>query len=493
MRSATRIALAAATAGALVMPATAAATPYSDAVLSSGPLSYMQLDETTGLTALDSSSNHRDGTYVDSILGASGAFGGSHSASLGVGSSINALVDARAGSVQMWVKPTSTKRQQSFAAHGDPRGDGWAVGIGARRKVVFVSGGKTVDSKLSLAAGRWTMLSVTWDGDKVRFYANGGATMKHKPMSTAVPTSSRGDFQIGSDGSGSFSEAFQGGVDDVAVFPAPLNAEAIKGHFAATSLPINTAAPTIAGDVREGSTLTVTPGSYQLETATSRDYEWQRCDSLGDNCEELTATGTTYALTSADVGSTMQVAETAQNAVGSVTTISEPTAVVAAAPVAESGTTQPTNSTGITTNNAAAVESAGGAPLTTTPTTTTTTTTPTAGPAVTCARVVYTTGTPRTLRKRISGVGRVTFSARAKSTVRPSSPLVAAVATKRGKLRKVTFRLDAKQLRTDRKAPYTASIKPEKLAPGKHVLSARVVARNGRTKTLTLNLKTRGC
>lgn len=516
MRSATGIALAAAAAGALALPAAAAASPYSDAVLSSGPLSYFEMDETSGFVAVDSSPNHRDGAYTKAGLGASGAFSGSaRGVSLGSESSVDSVIQSRSGSVQMWVKPASSRRQQSFASHGNPRGDGWSVGIGARRKVVFVSGGKVVDSKLSLPSARWTMLSVTWDAERVRFYANGGATIKAKPMAAPVPVSSEPKFTVGSSASGVFSGAFQGGVDEVAVFSEALPATAIKGHFAATSLPINVAPPTIVGDAVEGATLTAAPGRYDLETGTTREYQWERCDSSGYDCEELPASESTYKLTSEDVGSTLQVAETASNAVGATTVISEPTGVVqAAAVIAPStgivepvtGTTDPgavtTDPTTGTTPPAAPSTGTEDAALgtavqadsagTTTPNAAMTDASP--GTVTgSCARMVYTLRAPHTRRTRMARVGRVTLSARAKRPVSVSSPLRVAVGAKRGKLQKVTFRLDGKKLRIDRKAPYTATIRPNRLAPGKHVLRARVVARNGRAKTLTLRLTARGC
>lgn len=507
-RSATGIALAAAAAGAVAFPAAAAASPYSDAVLSSAPLSYLEMNETNGPVAIDSSPNGRHGEYLNAALGAAGAFNGSsHSVSLAADSSVNSVVGARSGSVQMWVKPRSSRAQQAFASHGDPRGDGWSVGLGARRKVVFVSGGKTVDSKLSLPSARWTMLTVTWDADKVRFYANGGATIKQKRIDVASPASSRGDMTIGSTGSGVFSAAFEGGVDDVALFPQPLTDAAIKGHFAATALPVATMAPTIAGNATEGDTLSVTPGTYDLETAAAREYEWQRCDALGDNCEELSATGTSYVLSSADVGATLQVAETASNTVGSTTVISEPTGVVQAAPVVppsdESVTPTPTPMA--TTSTDPAVHITGTEPATATQATTLGTTGGDAGAGASvattgstattasCARMIYTTRLPGELRKRMAGVGRVSFSARAKSHVRVSSPLRVLVSAKRGKLRKVVFRLDGKRIRTDARAPFSATIQPLQLKPGAHKLSARVIARNGAKKTLTLRLESRRC
>jgi hypothetical protein len=59
-------------------------------------------------------------------------------------------------------------------------------------------------------------------------------------------------------------------------------------------------------------------------------YQWQRCDTNGANCANTGAAGSTYTLTSADVGSTIVVAVTASNSVGSGTTMSTATAVVQA-------------------------------------------------------------------------------------------------------------------------------------------------------------------
>jgi hypothetical protein len=54
-----------------------------------------------------------------------------------------------------------------------------------------------------------------------------------------------------------------------------------------------------------------------------------RCDAAGGACADVPgATGGTYVLGAADVGSTMRVAVTARNAAGEATAVSAPTAVV---------------------------------------------------------------------------------------------------------------------------------------------------------------------
>jgi hypothetical protein len=97
----------------------------------------------------------------------------------------------------------------------------------------------------------------------------------------------------------------------------------------APPLPSNTAPPTISGTARQGQVLTAHNGSWTNEP-TSFAYQWQRCDTSGANCSPIsTATAQTYPLTSADVGSTLRVAVTAENPGGaSAPASSAQTAVV---------------------------------------------------------------------------------------------------------------------------------------------------------------------
>ncbi len=99
--------------------------------------------------------------------------------------------------------------------------------------------------------------------------------------------------------------------------------------------PANTSLPTVSGTAREGATLTTSPGTWS-GSPTSFANQWRRCNASGSSCADIPgATGTTYALTSADVGSTVRVLVTASNAGGSASASSAATAVVipAAAPV----------------------------------------------------------------------------------------------------------------------------------------------------------------
>jgi hypothetical protein len=97
-----------------------------------------------------------------------------------------------------------------------------------------------------------------------------------------------------------------------------------------------TAQPTIAGDALEATTLTASPGQFTGTAPFLHAYQWKRCDDQGSACSDVGTGGTTYALTIADVGFTIRVADTASNPGGSATTTSDQTAVV-------EHTTPPTN------------------------------------------------------------------------------------------------------------------------------------------------------
>src|SRR5205823_1746532 len=72
-------------------------------------------------------------------------------------------------------------------------------------------------------------------------------------------------------------------------------------------------------------------------------YQWRRCDTSGGSCVDIAAAGAqSYTAVAADIGSTLRVAVTASNSVGSSSASSAQTAVVAAAPVAPANTALPT-------------------------------------------------------------------------------------------------------------------------------------------------------
>jgi len=106
---------------------------------------------------------------------------------------------------------------------------------------------------------------------------------------------------------------------------------AVGGVFAAVAsaaVPQNTAAPTISGTAKEGSTLTASTGTW-TNSPTSFAYQWQRCASDGTGCGDVNgATDKTYVPVSGDVSHTLRIVVTATNADGKASASSEPSAIV---------------------------------------------------------------------------------------------------------------------------------------------------------------------
>jgi hypothetical protein len=99
------------------------------------------------------------------------------------------------------------------------------------------------------------------------------------------------------------------------------------------SAPTNNSLPSISGTDTAGQTLTETNGSW-AEGPTSFLYQWQDCDSSGNNCSAISgATSQTYKLAGTDVGHTVRVEESATNGAGTAGPVSSAqTAAVSAAP-----------------------------------------------------------------------------------------------------------------------------------------------------------------
>jgi sugar lactone lactonase YvrE len=105
-------------------------------------------------------------------------------------------------------------------------------------------------------------------------------------------------------------------------------------------LPVVTSAPSISGTATAGQTLTASTGAWTGTTPISYTYQWKSCNEHGEDCADIMgATESKYELGTGDVGTTLRVVATADNAVGSASSTSEATAVVA--PLSPSNTVAP--------------------------------------------------------------------------------------------------------------------------------------------------------
>ena len=97
----------------------------------------------------------------------------------------------------------------------------------------------------------------------------------------------------------------------------------------------NTVPPTITGTAQDTHLLSSQRGTWTGAPTLKFHYQWQRCDTAGQNCTDITfATATTYRLRPADIGSTVRLELTGVNNDGSGQGTSSPTAAVQPAPPA---------------------------------------------------------------------------------------------------------------------------------------------------------------
>ena len=106
-----------------------------------------------------------------------------------------------------------------------------------------------------------------------------------------------------------------------------------KTSVVGATSPVNETLPKISGTAEDEHTLTAEPGTWKGTPTITYAYQWETCNGLGEACEKISgATGSTYKLTPTEVGSTLRVIVTAENAVGKASATSEKTAVVVATP-----------------------------------------------------------------------------------------------------------------------------------------------------------------
>ncbi len=97
--------------------------------------------------------------------------------------------------------------------------------------------------------------------------------------------------------------------------------------------PVAAQAPSISGETRDGQTLTASEGHWRGTRPLTYTYLWRSCNA--SECKE--ATGSTYKLQAADVGNTLTVEVTAENAEGSASATSDATEPVQGDPPVNTG------------------------------------------------------------------------------------------------------------------------------------------------------------
>ena len=80
--------------------------------------------------------------------------------------------------------------------------------------------------------------------------------------------------------------------------------------------PSNSAAPTVSGEAKDGSTLVASSGKWTGTPTLSYSYQWERCEENGEGCASICEKShrQIVRLTDQDLGKTIRLEENASNA-----------------------------------------------------------------------------------------------------------------------------------------------------------------------------------
>jgi hypothetical protein len=221
-----------------------------------------------------------------------------------------------------------TVRVVVFASNS--RGDGSPVasdatdvvdsGLPSNTAVPTISGNAVLGQILTASAGTWTDSPTSYSYQWLRCDTDGNNCVGIGSVINTSATSITRKLNSGD----------VGNTMKVVVFASNSRGDSILVLSDATDvvdsgLPSNTAAASITGLPIVGQILTVDAGTW-TDSPTSYSYQWQRCDTDGNNCVSVgsvittSATSITRTLTNGDAGHTMRVVIIASNSRGDGTT-----------------------------------------------------------------------------------------------------------------------------------------------------------------------------
>jgi outer membrane protein assembly factor BamB len=232
-----------------VLRAAAVSDNYSATVLAAGPLAYYRLDD-TGSTAVDSSPNGLNGTLGKTTgKGVPGLLATSSDTAMSFPGTKNGVISvpvapllqvAAQVSLECLFRSAGTAPQAAtviFAYGSDVRSAPYDVFIkNAKLNARFTlsSGQLTVTAPAALQANTTYDVVATFDGTTGRLYVNGVQVKATALAGTIAGYDGTHGLAIGDD-AGLADAAFNGTIDEVAIYPNALTANDVAAHYAAAS------------------------------------------------------------------------------------------------------------------------------------------------------------------------------------------------------------------------------------------------------------------
>lgn len=236
-------------ASAHVAPAGGGGGSYSDEVLADSPLVYWRLDDASGTTATDSSTNSRSGAYGGTYTLDAGSVGVSGGSSVDVNNGDAALGSAawmdpgNAFSVKARVNAdylTGTDNLRVIASRYDFADAGayhWHLSIYGSKAYfrVHLGGGtfRNATGSTTLSTGTDYEVVGTWDGSTVRVYVDG--SLDGSSATSAATVSAGGAaLRVGrfsSNAAGTITYSWDGRLAEFAYFGTALSSTRIAAHY----------------------------------------------------------------------------------------------------------------------------------------------------------------------------------------------------------------------------------------------------------------------
>ena len=230
---------------AVTVLATGALASYPSAVLSDSPTAYFRLGEASGSAVNNSTGG--TGALANSTVGrgATGAINGdSDKASIFNGS--DSLIATQLPSsgpqsfaLEVWFKSTSTAGGK-ILGFGN-RNSGLSTSydrhlyLNAAGNVafgVYPGGERVVQSPANYNNGQWHHVVANLSSAGMQLFVDGTLVVQRSDVTSAEIAS--GYWRIGGDTSWSGANFFNGTIDEVALYPAPLSAQRVRDHYTAS-------------------------------------------------------------------------------------------------------------------------------------------------------------------------------------------------------------------------------------------------------------------
>ena len=219
----------------------APADAYGKAVFDAAPDIYWRLGESNGSTAADSGVNGNSGTYVSGVtLGAAGAVAGTANTAArfdgtsGLLSSNARFSNPTTYSEELWFNTTTTNGGKLIGFGSEATG----LSGGYDRHVYMENDGRltfgvwtgnpnTITSPNSYNDGTWHHMVAAQASDGMKLYVDGDLVGTN-PQNQAQNYD--GYWRVGSDNTWGPQPYFSGLIDEVAVYPTALSADAVANH-----------------------------------------------------------------------------------------------------------------------------------------------------------------------------------------------------------------------------------------------------------------------